>query len=251
MSFIIIIPARYHSTRLPKKLLADIGGKPMLERTFNQAIKSDAKQVIIATDDERIAQVAQKFTRNICLTSQACHSGTQRIIEVIKQQNIKDDTIIVNVQGDEPLLPSVLINQVANDLANHPSCVMATLCEPIIDFEQYQDENCVKVLRDNNNHALYFSRAPVPYFRNKAKFTVNACYRHIGLYAYRAGFLTQQLPQTISQYEQAEKLEQLSVLYNGHKIYVANALCNAGVGIDTQADLDKVRQYFIGKNNNE
>ena len=243
MSFIVIIPARYQSTRLPTKLLCDIGGKSMIERTYIQACASQAQSVIIATDNSKIVNIAQSFNAKVCLTDVTCQSGTQRIAQVVKQQAIADDTIIVNVQGDEPMLPSELINQVAQNLANSQANI-ATLCEPITSLDQYQDENCVKVVCDKDDYALYFSRSPIPYFRHQATFDATICYRHIGLYAYRAKFLRALLDKESSAYEQAEKLEQLSFLYHGHRIKVTKAVKSAGYGVDIQADLDKVREFY-------
>lgn len=244
MSFIVVIPARQHSTRLPNKLLADIGGKTMLERTFLQAKQSDASRIVIATDSQEILEIAQKFGAEAHLTSPNHQSGTARIAQVVEILELDDETIVVNVQGDEPMLPPQLINQVANSLAkqDNPVCPMATLCEPIEDYAQYLDENCVKVVRDEGNYALYFSRAPIPYFRNKDEFEAKICYLHIGLYAYNAGFLRQE--NSYSSYEQAEKLEQLNTLQAGFMIYVDEASCKAGVGVDTQAGLDKVRKLL-------
>ncbi|ALE52067.1 3-deoxy-manno-octulosonate cytidylyltransferase [Candidatus Thioglobus autotrophicus] len=240
MNFSVIIPARYTSSRLPAKLLKDIHGKPLIQHTYENALKSSASTVIIATDDERIKTVAEDFGASVCMTDKDHSSGTARIAEVIAQLNISDDEIVVNVQGDEPMLSPSVIDQVANNLS---ACQMqmATLCEQVIDKAQYLDPNCVKVVFDKFGKALYFSRAPIPYFRDEQDFDLSLCYKHIGIYAYRAAFIKQYLEMDNSRFEQVEKLEQLTVLNEGFGIHVAIACAETGFGVDTQADLDQVR----------
>ncbi len=240
MEFCVIIPARYNATRLPGKLLKDIHGKPLLQHTYENAIKSTASAVIIATDDVRIESAMQAFGASVCMTGVYHQSGTSRIVEVLDMLDIEDDEIIVNLQGDEPMLDASLIQQVANNLHSNDT-QMATLCERITDKAQYLDLNCVKVVFDKFGRALYFSRAPIPAFREAKDFDVTQCFKHIGIYAYRAGFVKQYLNMNSSFYEQVEKLEQLRVLSAGFDIHVAPACAPSGYGVDTQQDLDKVR----------
>jgi 3-deoxy-manno-octulosonate cytidylyltransferase (CMP-KDO synthetase) len=240
MSFCVIIPARYASTRLPAKLLQDIHGKPLIQYTYENAKKSGASNVIIATDDSRIAKVASNFGASVCMTSETHTSGTARIAEVLETLDIDDEQIIVNVQGDEPMLNEKVIKQAAQNLVDS-KMQMATLCENVTDKVQYLDSNCVKVVFDKFGKALYFSRSPIPAFRNEEDFNRALCFKHIGIYAYRAGFIKQYLTMGSSDYEQVEKLEQLTVLNEGFDIHISKACAPTGFGVDTQADLDKVR----------
>jgi 3-deoxy-manno-octulosonate cytidylyltransferase (CMP-KDO synthetase) len=247
MDFSIIIPARYSSSRLPAKLLKDIHGKPLIQLTYENAIKSNASRVIIATDDKRIRKVCEGFGATVCMTNNQHTSGTSRIAQVLNELNIADDEIIVNVQGDEPMLNPKVINQVANNL--HTSNMqMATLCEPVADKEQYLDPNCVKVVFDKFGKALYFSRSPIPYFRDMQDFDISLCYKHIGIYAYNSGFIKQYLQMPSSNIEQVEKLEQLTILNEGFNIHVENACSSTGFGVDTQNDLDKVLDALAPSN---
>jgi len=254
MSFTIIIPARFDSSRLPGKPLMDIHGKPMIQWTWQQAQKSGAERIIIATECEQVKAVCEAFGAEVCLTGDQHQSGTERIAEVIDLAKISGDDIIVNVQGDEPMLPSELIHQVAGGLEDHPEIPMATLCEPIEDVATVFDPNAVKVSRDFANRAINFSRAPLPWSRDsfaEANKTLpeNWAYkRHIGLYAYRAGFVKQYVAWPECELEHVEKLEQLRVLWHGEKILVLDALCDAGVGVDTPEDLDKVRVLLANNN---
>ncbi len=241
LDFSIIIPARYASSRLEAKLLQDIHGKPLIQHTYENAKKSGASRVIIATDDQRIADVANDFGATTCMTSAAHTSGTERIAEALELLNIDDEQIIVNVQGDEPMLSEKVIKQVAKNLTDS-SMQMATLCENVVDKAQYLDPNCVKVVFDKFGKALYFSRSPIPAFRDEADFDATLCFKHIGLYAYRARFIKQYLTMGNSKYEQVEKLEQLTVLHEGFDIHVAPACAPTGFGVDTQDDLDRVRK---------
>jgi 3-deoxy-manno-octulosonate cytidylyltransferase (CMP-KDO synthetase) len=240
MNFSVIIPARHDSSRLPEKLLKDIHGKPLIQWTYENAIQSQAKRVIIATDDKRIQIIAQNFGATVCMTDKTHTSGTSRIAQVVEQFNIDADEIIVNVQGDEPMLDAKVINQVAQNLDNN-TMQMATLCELVADKAQYLDANCVKVVFDKFGKALYFSRAPIPYFRDARDVDLSLCYKHIGIYAYRAKFIKQYLQMTHSRFEQVEKLEQLTVLNEGFAIHVAKACAQTGFGVDTLEDLNKVR----------
>ena len=243
MDFSVIIPARYDSTRLPGKLLKNIHGKTLIERTYSNAILSAAKRVIIATDDERISDVAKIFGAEVCLTSDSHTSGTSRIAEAVSMLGIEDNEIIVNVQGDEPMLSPVVIDQVANNL-NESKMDMATLCEQIETEDLYFDPNCIKVVYNMRGKAMYFSRSPIPAFRNAQELDLGLCYRHIGIYAYRAGFLSQYSRLSSSRLEEAEKLEQLTILNEGFDIHVAPACGPTGIGVDTKYDLDKVIKEF-------
>lgn len=247
MGFTIVIPARYASTRLPGKPLIEIKGKPMLQHVYERACASHAEQVIIATDDQRIQQVAEKFAATVCMTATTHRSGTERIAEVIDKHHIAADTIIVNLQGDEPLMPTACLDQVARSLAITPAASVATLCASITTAHELFDPHIVKVVRDAQDFALYFSRAPIPWHRDEYVSTQDVLpkdgtpyYRHIGLYAYRAAYIKEYLMAEACALEQAEALEQLRVLWHGGKIIVPLAEQTPGPGIDTEADLRKV-----------
>ena len=243
MDFSVIIPARYDSARLPGKLLKNIHGKTLIERTYSNAILSASKRVIIATDDQKISDVAKTFGAEVCLTSDSHTSGTSRIAEAMELLGFADDEIIVNVQGDEPMLSPKVIDQVAKNL-NESNMDMATLCEQIESEDLYYDPNCVKVVYNMRGKAMYFSRSPIPAFRNPQELDLGLCYRHIGIYAYRAGFLSQYARLSSSRLEVAEKLEQLTILNEGFDIHVAPACGPTGIGVDTKYDLDKVIKEF-------
>ena len=259
MSFVVVIPARYASTRLPGKPLADIHGKPMVQHVVEKALQSGADRVIVATDDERVQQALAPFAAaagfEVCMTSPDHQSGTERLAEVCRHYGFAADTIIVNVQGDEPLIPPVIIRQVADNLAA-ASAPMATLSVPIRDAEEAFNPNAVKVVTDREGYALYFSRASIPWDRDRfaasdrvagSREQIGDHYqRHIGIYAYRAGFIPRYVGWAPSVLEQVEALEQLRVLWYGEKIHVAQALQAPPVGVDTQADLDKVRALLAG-----
>ncbi|EGR4326608.1 3-deoxy-manno-octulosonate cytidylyltransferase [Vibrio cholerae] len=245
MSFTVVIPARYQSTRLPGKPLADIGGKPMIQWVYEQAMQAGADRVIIATDDERVEQVVQAFGGVVCMTSPNHQSGTERLAEVVAKMAIPADHIVVNVQGDEPLIPPAIIRQVADNLAAC-SAPMATLAVEIEDEAEVFNPNAVKVITDKNGYALYFSRATIPWdrdnFAKADKAIVQPLLRHIGIYAYRAGFINTYLDWQPSQLEKIECLEQLRVLWHGEKIHVAVALEAPPAGVDTPEDLEVVRR---------
>ncbi|MCX4072930.1 3-deoxy-manno-octulosonate cytidylyltransferase [Aeromonas caviae] len=253
MSFVVVIPARYASTRLPGKPLADIHGKPMVQHVVEKALQSGADRVIVATDDERVQQALAPFAAaagfEVCMTSPDHQSGTERLAEVCRHYGFAADTIIVNVQGDEPLIPPVIIRQVADNLAA-ASAPMATLSVPIRDAEEAFNPNAVKVVTDREGYALYFSRASIPWDRDRfaqSREQIGDHYqRHIGIYAYRADFIQRYVDWAPSVLEQVEALEQLRVLWYGEKIHVAQALQAPPVGVDTQADLDKVRALLAG-----
>lgn len=246
MTYTVIIPARYGSTRLPGKPLLDILGKPMVQRVWEQARRSGAGRVVIATDDKRILDVAQAFGAEASMTRPEHPSGTDRLQQVAQELGLSDDHIVVNVQGDEPLIPPQVIDQVANALAGHPHAGIATLCERISDIAELTSPNVVKVVRDETGMALYFSRAPVPYPRDAfgenthAMPASGAWYRHIGIYAYRTGFLHQYVGWAPAPQELLECLEQLRALHHGVGIHVDEACRAVPAGIDTPEDLAAV-----------
>lgn len=237
--FSIVIPARYASTRLPGKSLLEIKGKPLIQHVFETAKNTQAKNIVIATDNKNIANIAESFGATVVMTDEKHESGTDRIAEAVKTLQMADDEIIVNLQGDEYGLPVSLVDQVASNLFNNPDKQMATLCEAIITMDDYNNPNIVKVVFDKNNTALYFSRSPVP--ANRSGGLPEQAYRHIGLYAYRAGYLQQFTELPACELEKTEALEQLRVLYNGGKIHVEVAVDEAGLGIDTAEDLALAR----------
>jgi 3-deoxy-manno-octulosonate cytidylyltransferase (CMP-KDO synthetase) len=249
MSFTIVIPARYASTRLPGKPLLDINGKPMIQHVYQRALESDADQVIIATDDERIRDAAQAFGADVCMTRADHVSGTDRLAEVVLARDLADDALIINVQGDEPCLPAALINQVAKDLQDHQDAAIATLYSAITQEKHVFDANAVKVVMDAAGYALYFSRAPIPWMRDHFDQSSSLPpelphYRHIGLYGYRAEFLKHYNSLAPCILEKEESLEQLRALYYGHRIHLTEATINPGHGVDTEADLAEVRQHL-------
>lgn len=245
-SFKVVIPARYASSRLPGKPLALIAGVPMVEHVYRRALESGADEVLIATDDQRIQECVNGFGGNVVMTRADHASGTDRLAEVAALQGWRDDTIVVNVQGDEPLMPPTLIRFVAEDLALHPDAAIATLCTPIVEAEEFFDPHAVKVVRDQAGYALYFSRAPVPWDRDEFA-TGSRCLpqgvphlRHLGLYAYRASYLRDYATMAPAPIETSEMLEQLRALWHGARIHVADAPETPGPGVDTPEDLDRV-----------
>ena len=241
MGFSVIIPARYASSRLPAKMLKEINGKSLIEHTYSNAIKSDASRVIVATDDERIKTVAEGFGAEVCMTNDSHTSGTSRIAEAVSFLNFQNDDVIVNLQGDEPMMSPRAINQVASNLVSSGMSV-ATLCETIDTEDAYFDENCVKVVYNSRGRAMYFSRSPVPAFRDGQNINLDLCFRHIGLYAYRVNFLKNYSNMPISKLETAEKLEQLTFLMEGFDIHVDVSFASTGYGVDTESDLIKVKK---------
>ncbi len=255
MSFIVVIPARYASTRLPAKPLKEIAGKSMIQHVYERACESSASEIIIATDDERIATAATKFGARVCMTSVAHTSGTDRLQEVVSQIHLAGDEIVVNVQGDEPLIPASVINQVAENLRLMPSASMATVSEPIRNLEDFCNPNIVKVIADLQGRALYFSRAPIPWPRDYfASESANAlrkylpegmnAQRHIGIYAYRVSLLNRFVTWLPAPLERVESLEQLRVLWNGETIHVAESIVVVPGGVDTEEDLLRVRKIL-------
>jgi 3-deoxy-manno-octulosonate cytidylyltransferase (CMP-KDO synthetase) len=244
--FYVVIPARYASTRLPGKPLLDIAGKPMVAWVAERAKSSGAKHVVVATDDMRILEALQRFGHHAMMTRADHVSGTDRIAEVAQAQGWSDDAIIVNVQGDEPLIEASLIVEVANTLSNHPESVMATACHAILSKADFLNPNVVKVVLDSQSNALYFSRAPIPFPRDAFAANLDLpknmpIYRHIGIYAYRAKFLKEYAIIQPSVLEQVESLEQLRVLHHGYKIAVSISQNAPASGVDTQEDLDFIR----------
>lgn len=241
MSYTIIIPARLKSTRLPNKMLRDLAGKPLIEWTWQAAMKSQAKRVIVATDSEAIYQHLESLGADVIMTADSHESGTDRLSEVSHKLQFPDQEIIVNWQGDEPFLPTNLIDLAAATLQNNPHVAMSTLATPIYEWEEVHNPNAVKVVLNEADEALYFSRAAIPYQRDLMPMTgtINDSpyLRHIGLYAYRASFLNA-YPQLVpSHLEAIEKLEQLRALANNYKIAVAIITETPPAGIDTEADL--------------
>ncbi len=254
MSFTVIIPARLASTRLPNKPLADINGKPMIVRVAEQAKLADAGRVICAVDDESILEVCKKFGIEACLTRKDHVCGTDRLCEAATLCGIPDDEIIVNVQGDEPLIPPSVIREVANLLKTHKDCTMGTAAIPIDNAEEFFNPNVVKVVCDKNGKALTFSRAPIPWDRDtfaKDRSALPAdlgALRHIGIYSYRCHFLKAypQLPK--SNLEAKESLEQLRALWNGYEIAVKVFEESIPPGVDTPEDLERVRTFLTQSN---
>lgn len=239
--FIAVIPARYASTRLPGKPLKDIAGKPMIEWVYRQARKSGAAEVIVATDDERIAAACRGFGARVELTSAAHESGTDRIAEIARRFEWDDDQIVVNVQGDEPLISPLCIAQTARLLGWHPEATIATLTTPLESDVEFRDPNFAKVVTDKDGWALYFSRAPIPWPREGG---MPAVQRHIGLYAYRVAGLKAITAAPPCALEQAEKLEQLRALWLGLRIIVATATEPPSPAVDTEEDLQKIRRHL-------
>lgn len=246
MNFSVIIPARYASTRFPGKPLVDIMGKPMVQHVYERAIESGASKVIVATDDARIAKVVSDFGGQYCMTGSHHESGTERLAEVIDMEGMLAHELVVNVQGDEPFIPAMNIQQVAENLYHHQQAEMATLAVKITDVEEAFNPNVVKVVTDKQGYAMYFSRATIPY--DRARFLdeeiideIGDYYlRHIGIYAYRAGFIKQYVSMSPSGIEQIESLEQLRVLWHGEKIHVDIARKTPPAGIDTPEDLARL-----------
>jgi 3-deoxy-manno-octulosonate cytidylyltransferase (CMP-KDO synthetase) len=253
MSFVVVIPARYASARLPGKPLLQIGAKPMIQWVVEAATKSRADDVVVATDDVRIAQAVhdpRDATKAIAVLTRAEHpSGTDRIAEVAQLKRWPEDTIVVNVQGDEPHIPPVVIDQVAQLLVDDATADMATLCTPITSVHELLDPNVVKVVSANDGAALYFSRAPIPWARDSAAGDLLSQtnyahgYRHLGIYAYRVRALLRMTQTPPGELEQIEKLEQLRALQLGMRIAVAQAVVVPGVGVDTAADLERARAH--------
>lgn len=250
--FHVVIPARYASTRLPGKPLLDIHGKAMILHVVDRAQECEAETITVATDDERIRDVAAASGVEVVMTSGSHHSGTDRLAEVASLREWDDEDIIINLQGDEPLMPPAILRQVAINLDRHAGASIATLCTPIENFEEMLNPNAVKVVMDEAGYALYFSRAPIPWYRDGFSGdeqwmpSMTGCFRHLGLYAYRAGFLRRYSEWAPAPLEQCESLEQLRALWKGEKIHVDVAAEIPPPGIDTRQDLEQVIQLIGG-----
>lgn len=250
MSFLVVIPARHASTRLPDKMLADLGGKPLIVRTAEQARRSGASDVIVATDHANIRNALDIANIRNVMTRVDHASGTDRLAEVVAQLGLADDALVVNVQGDEPLIAPALIDEVAATLAAEPAAAIATAAKPILAAVDFFNPNVVKVVRDAKGLARYFSRAPIPWARDAFAQSREAlpagfpALHHIGIYAYRAAFLKRFTSLTPSPLEQAESLEQLRALHHGFEIAVAVWPEPIEAGVDTPADLERVRRLF-------
>ena len=244
--FRVVIPARYASTRLPGKALVTIAGKPMIQWVYERACSSLAREVLIATDDLLIVSAAHSFGADTVMTDADHKSGTDRIAEVARVRGWSDSDIVVNVQGDEPLLPPALISQVAGLLESHSQAQVATLATPIESTAELMDPNAVKVVTDGEGRALYFSRAPIPWDRDGASGGLasqrrfSGARRHVGIYGYRVGALLKLAALPPSPLEKLEKLEQLRALENGFEIRVANCVAQPGPDVNTAADLARV-----------
>jgi 3-deoxy-manno-octulosonate cytidylyltransferase (CMP-KDO synthetase) len=251
MTFHVIIPARMASVRLPNKPLADIGGMPMIVRVAQQAAQCGAASVTVAADDQRIIDAARAAGFNALMTDADHISGTDRIHQAASLLGLSDDAIVVNVQGDEPLIPPQLIALVAENLKQNKNAVMATACHALHDFADMLNPNVVKVVLDADSLALYFSRAPIPYPRDALmQHDVDVfpqglpAYRHIGIYAYRASFLKIYSDLSPAPIEKFESLEQLRVLWHGYKIAVSVVMDAPPAGVDTAEDLARVQKVF-------
>ncbi len=248
--FVVIIPARQASTRLPGKMLADLAGKPMVVRVAEQAIASGARRVLIACDHPDIASAAQAFGIQAIMTRADHPSGTDRLAEAALKIGLQDDEIVVNLQGDEPLMDPSLINDVAHSLGSDPLASIATCAAPLVTGEALFNPNIVKVVCNQRGHALYFSRAPIPWHRDapaqrqQAEGLKFPALHHIGMYAYRVSFLKQYPALPIGTLEQIEALEQLRALENGFTIAVRTVRAHPGAGVDTQQDLLRVRKII-------
>ena len=249
MHFRVVIPARYASSRLPGKPLADIGGRPMVLHVLERALQAGAESVTVATDDVRVQRAVEAAGYQALLTSPDHQSGTERLVEVAETLDWPDDALVVNVQGDEPLIDPALIREAARQLVLHDDAVMATLAHPIHDHADFVNPNVVKVVPDEAGYALYFSRAPIPWPRDA--FSARqpmphefGALRHIGLYAYRAGFLRIYASLGRSPLERHEMLEQLRVLWHGYRISLGVTPIAPAPGVDTPEDLERVRALF-------
>lgn len=238
--FRVVIPVRYAASRLPGKPLLEFNGKTIMQHVYNNACASEARSVLIATDDARIAEVASSFGAKVCMTSNHHQSGTDRIAEATQLQGWNSDEVIVNLQGDEPQMPAQNIAQIAKLLIDTQTCSIATLCTRVDSEQEYQDPNAVKVVKSTDGKALYFSRAAIPHSNNISLNDIEV-YRHIGIYAYRVGYLQQfvQMPQ--SSLEKLERLEQLRALEAGDSIAIAECVQKPGIGVDTEEDYQKLK----------
>lgn len=245
----IVIPARYGSSRLPGKPLIKLAGKTMIQHVYERAVDTGVTDIVVATDDQRIFDEAKSFGANVVMTREDHENGTERIAEVVSMLGWSDDCVVVNLQGDEPLIPKSLIVLTAAGLLDNPDAGMSSLCTAITDSDAF-DPNAVKVVLDNNGFAMYFSRAPIPWDRDAYKDGLNSIttmapvYRHIGMYGYRVSFLKQYVEMSPTPLEQAECLEQLRALCYGVKIHMSVIQHAPGHGVDTQADVVRVESML-------
>lgn len=240
--FVVVIPARFASSRLPGKALLEIDGKPMLQHVFERARESGAAEIVIATDDERIAEAAEQFNATVCMTGDHHQSGTERIAEVADLLDWDDRRVVVNLQGDEPTMPAVVVSECAA-LLRDSDADMATLASPFISTDDFQNPNCVKVIRNHRHHAIYFSRAAIPYPRGCSADDAKAsALHHHGIYAYRCGILRKFVSTAASILETCEQLEQLRALSAGMTIAVGVPSVRPGLGVDTPDDFQRIVQ---------
>jgi 3-deoxy-manno-octulosonate cytidylyltransferase (CMP-KDO synthetase) len=244
-SFHVVIPARFAASRLPGKPLLDVGGRPLIQWVWERAKDSGAASVIVATDDDRIAHAARGFGAEVVMTDARHASGTDRVAEVVRALRLGDEEIVVNLQGDEPMMPAGVIADVARALRERPACGIATAAAPVRDVAEFLDPSCVKALRAEDGGALYFSRAPVPWPREEAPSgrpaAARGAWRHIGIYAYRVRSLLEFAAWPPSVLESIEKLEQLRALEHGMRIHVLALDTAPPAGVDTPEDLERVR----------
>ncbi|MEB4591798.1 3-deoxy-manno-octulosonate cytidylyltransferase [Candidatus Thiothrix sp. Deng01] len=240
MNPVVVIPARYASSRLPGKPLRVLAGKTLIRHVYERAQAAGFATVLVATDDERIRAECESFGAEVVMTAATHETGSDRLAEVARLQGWEDEVIVVNLQGDEPLTPVVNLHQLARNLEQHPQAGIATLATPITDANDFANPNIVKVVRDEQGMALYFSRAPIPFQRDAGMVVGDYALRHIGMYAYRAGFLRAFARMQPSLPERLEKLEQLRALSNGYRIHVDIAAEIPAVGVDTEEDAARV-----------
>ncbi|MFV8833803.1 3-deoxy-manno-octulosonate cytidylyltransferase [Aquisalimonas sp.] len=247
MSFVVVIPARYASTRFPGKPLADLAGWPMVRHVVERGRESGAERVIVATDDARIESTCRDLGVEVVRTRADHPSGTDRLAEVAEQLGLDDQDVVVNVQGDEPLMPPAFIRQVAEALTQNPETPVATLVTPLQSLDELRNPNVVKAVRDRSGHALYFSRAPIPWDRDHGGTPADLAgwWRHLGIYAYRAAFLRRYPALEPAPIEATESLEQLRVLWHGLRIHAGAVSGDAGPGVDRPEDLERVRQHLL------
>jgi len=246
MDFTVVIPARFQSTRLPGKVLADIGGRPMLQHVYERAAQSGASTVVVATDSDEVAAACEKFDAQVCMTDDEHESGTERVSEVVDALELEPDEIVICLQGDEPLIPPKLILQLAEDLEEHGNIKVASVCAPIKNIDELFNPAVVKVVLNRRNNAMYFSRAPIPWERDTFVSSENRTMkgqhlRHIGIYGYRAGFLKEYLNSEPCPAEQMEHLEQLRILCHCGRIHMTITEGNVPAGVDTKDDLARVQ----------
>ena len=242
--FVVVIPARFGSRRLRGKPLVDIAGQPMIERVWRLACRSGARVIVVATDDGRVADAARSVGALVRMTAATHRSGTERVHEVCEWMALDDADVVVNLQGDEPMLPPALIDQVADNLSANARADVATLCAPLGEAAEWRDSAVVKVVRDAEDYALYFSRAALPWRRENAPRAAPMGHRHLGIYAYRFGWLRRFVRWPSSLAERLESLEQLRALHHGARVHVADAVEPAPGGVDTEDDLARVRALF-------